>query len=196
MIRTSILAGLAALAAAGVSMVIAADTPGADKPVPPVLNFTMKTLQSGEDQKLSTYQGKVILMVNVASKCGYTPQYEGLESMYTRYKDKGLVILGFPANDFGAQEPGTSAEIAEFCKATYGVNFPMFSKVTVLGANKTPLYKYLTDDKNDPTKGGEVKWNFEKFLISKDGKIVNRWRSAVTPESDEVVKAVEAELGK
>ena len=105
MIRTSILAGLAALAVAGVSMVIAADAPATDKPVPPVLNFTMKTLQTNEDQKLSTYQGKVILMVNVASKCGFTPQYEGLEKMYSKYKEKGFVILGFPANDFGARNP-------------------------------------------------------------------------------------------
>jgi glutathione peroxidase len=132
-------------------------------------------------------------MVNTASKCGYTPQYEGLQALYTKYKDKGLVLLGFPSNDFGGQEPGTDSQIAEFCKANYGVTFPMFSKIAVKGDQKVPLYKYLTE--HAPTTG-EIKWNFEKFLIGKDGKIVNRFLSKIEPTSDEITKAVEAELAK
>lgn len=187
---TQMLSALAALAVVGVSC-LAADTPS----TPAVLNFKMNSL-TGEEVMLSKYQGKVILMINVASKCGYTPQYEGLQALYAKYKDKGLVLLGFPSNDFGRQEPGTSAEIAEFCTSKYGVSFPLFAKVEVKGKDKVALYRYLTDAANDPTKGGEIKWNFEKFLIGRDGKIVHRWRSATTPMSDEVVKAVEAELAK
>jgi glutathione peroxidase len=166
-----------------------------DKNVPPVLNFTMKSLD-GQDVNLSKYQGKVVLMVNTASKCGYTPQYKDLEALYEKYKDKGLVILGFPANDFGHQEPGSDSQIKEFCQANYGVTFDMFSKIVVKGSDKAPLYQYLTEEKTDPKFPGEIKWNFEKFLISRDGQIIARYRSAVKPMSDEVVKAVEAELGK
>ena len=165
------------------------------KAVPPVLNFTMKSL-AGDDVNLAQYQGKVILMVNTASKCGFTPQYKDLEALYKKYQDKGLVILGFPANNFHQQEPGTDAEISEFCTKNYGVTFPMFSKISVLEPDKAPLYKLLTGTDTDPKFPGEVKWNFEKFLISKDGQIVGRWRSKVTPMSDDVVKAVEAELNK
>jgi glutathione peroxidase len=194
--QTSVLAWLSVVSLAGISYVLAAeDAKSAEKPVPAVLNYTMKSL-AGEDVKLSQFQGKVILIINTASECGFTPQYEGLQALYTKYKDKGLVLLGFPANDFGQQEPGTDSQIATFCKENYGVRFPMFSKISVLGNTKAPLYQYLTDARNDPTKLGEVQWNFEKFLISKDGKIVNRWRSATTPQSDEVVKAIEAELAK
>ena len=164
-------------------------------PVPAPLNFTMKSL-SGQDVNLATYQGKVILMVNTASKCGYTPQYKDLEALYKKYQDKGLVILGFPSNDFGHQEPGTDEQIADFCQKNYGVTFPMFSKVAVKGPDKVPLFKELTDEKTDPKFPGEIKWNFEKFLISRSGEIVQRFRSKVTPTSDEVVKAVEAELAK
>ena len=166
-----------------------------DKAVPPVLNFTMKSLD-GQDVNLSKYQGKVVLMVNVASKCGYTPQYKDLEALYEKYKDKGLVILGFPANDFGHQEPGSDSQIKEFCTANYGVTFDMFAKIVVKGSDKAPLYQYLTDEKTEPKFPGEIKWNFEKFLIGRDGQIVARFRSAVKPMSDEVVHAVEAELGK
>lgn len=186
---------LAGLVLFGSLVAVNAQEKKEEKPVPAALNYTMKSLD-GKDVKLSDYQGKVILMINTASKCGYTPQYEGLQKLYTKYQEKGLVLLGFPANDFRQQEPGTDAAIAEFCKENYGVTFPMFSKISVLGAEKAPLYKYLTDAANDPTKGGEVKWNFEKFLIGKDGKVVGRYRSAVTPQSDEIVKAVEAELAK
>ena len=178
------------------SLVCAADdAKKASDSVPAALNFTMKSLD-GQDVNLAKYQGKVILMVNTASKCGYTPQYKDLEALYKKYQDKGLVILGFPANDFGHQEPGTNEQIATFCHDNYDVTFDMFSKISVKGAEKAPLYQYLTEEKTDPKFPGEVKWNFEKFLIGKDGTIVARYRSKVTPMSDEVVKAVEAELAK
>ncbi len=165
------------------------------KPVPPVLNFTMKSL-SGQDVNLAKYQGKVILLVNTASKCGHTPQYKDLESLYRKYQDKGLVILGFPSNDFGKQEPGTDKEIAEFCEANYGVTFDMFSKIVVKGPEKAPLFQYLTDKQTDPKFPGEIKWNFEKFLIDRSGQIAGRYRSAVKPMDEEIVGAVEAELAK
>jgi glutathione peroxidase len=165
------------------------------KPVAPVLNFTMKSL-AGEDVNLSQYQGKVILMVNTASKCGNTPQYKDLEALYTKYQDKGFVVLGFPANNFHAQEPGTDKEISEFCTKNYGVTFPMFSKIEVLGANKAPLYKYLTESATDPKFPGEITWNFEKFLIGKDGQIAARFAPKIKPSTDQVVSAIEAELSK
>ncbi|CAN5469296.1 glutathione peroxidase [soil metagenome] len=161
-------------------------------PVPPVLNFKMKSL-AGKVVDLSKYQGKVLLMVNTASQCGYTPQYKDLESLYKKYQDKGLVVLGFPADNFGHQEPGSDKQIAEFCEKDFGVTFDMFSKVSVKGDDATPLFKLLTSQAPD---AGEIKWNFEKFLISRDGKIVSRFRSKVNPSSEEVVKAVEQELAK
>lgn len=164
--------------------------------VPAVLNFTMKSL-AGEDVNLAKYQGKVILFVNTASKCGFTPQYKDLEALYTKYQEKGFVILGFPANNFGKQEPGTDSEIAEFCKDNFSVTFPMFSKISVLGSDKAPIYQYLTAQPQEKTREtGEVKWNFEKFLVGKDGKMVARYRSPITPMSNEVVSAIEAELAK
>jgi glutathione peroxidase len=145
----------------------------------------------GKEISLSSYKGKPILVVNVASKCGYTPQYEGLESIYKSYKDKGLVIIGFPSNDFGAQEPGSEKEIADFCKLNYGVTFDLMKKVKVLGADKDKVYQFLTE--NAPEKG-DVKWNFEKFLIDKQGNVKARFGSAVKPESDELKKAIESSL--
>ena len=155
---------------------------------PDVYNFTLPSID-GESIPLSTYKGKVILVVNVASRCGYTPQYSALESLYEKYKDQGLVILGFPANNFGAQEPGTNAEIKTFCSTKYNVTFPMFSKISVKGADKAPLYQYLTS-----TGGGEIQWNFTKFLVDKNGKVLKRFESAVTPDSPEVISAIEAAL--
>jgi glutathione peroxidase len=152
----------------------------------------MKSLD-GKPVDLAAYKGKVVLIVNVASRCGYTRQYAGLQKLYDSHKDKGLVVLGFPANDFGAQEPGSDADIAKFCSTTYGVTFPMFSKITVKGDGKTPLYKALTEAA-DPK--GEVAWNFEKFLIGKDGSVVGRFKSGVAPDSAELAKAIEAELAK
>ncbi len=152
----------------------------------------MKSLD-GRPVDLASYNGKVVLVVNVASRCGYTRQYAGLQKLYEAHKDKGFVILGFPANDFGAQEPGTDAQIAEFCSTTYGVTFPMFSKITVKGAGKSPLYKALTEAAEPK---GEVAWNFEKFLVGKDGTVVGRFKSGVAPDSAELVKAIEAEIAK
>ena len=148
---------------------------------------------NGKETSLSEYKGKVLLIVNTASECGYTPQYEGLQALYEQYKDQGLVILGFPANNFGGQEPGTDNQIKEFCKVNYGVNFPMFSKVSVKGGDQHPLFKYLTTADN-PDFTGEIKWNFEKFLISTDGVLKHRFRSATKPQSDEITRAIEKEL--
>ena len=146
----------------------------------------------GKATSLKSYEGKVILVVNVASKCGYTPQYTGLQSLYEKYKGKGLVIAGFPCNQFGAQEPGTSAEIKSFCSSKYNVTFPMFEKLDVNGANRHPLYEALAG-KSSPFPGN-IKWNFGKFLIGRDGKILKRFNSGDEPEGDAVVKAVEAAL--
>jgi len=161
--------------------------------VPAVLKFTMNSLD-GKPVDLAKYKGKVVLMVNVASQCGYTPQYKQLQALHEKYRDKGLAVLGFPANDFGAQEPGSDQEIAAFCTKNYGVTFDMFSKVVVTGERRCPLYKHLTSSDTDPKFAGEVKWNFEKFLIGRDGEIVNRFRSKIAPDSDEVIKAIEALL--
>ena len=153
-----------------------------------VLDFTLNSID-GKPAPLSQYQGKVVLIVNVASRCGYTPQYTGLEKVYEKYKDQGFVILGFPANNFGAQEPGTNEEIKTFCSAKYNVTFPMYAKVSVKGADITPLYKFLTE-----TKGGDVKWNFTKFLADKHGNVIGRFESNVTPDSPEVSAAIESAL--
>jgi glutathione peroxidase len=185
-------AGFTVLLAA-VLCVRAEDKKG-DKKVPPVLNFTMKGID-GKDVDLSKYQGKVILIVNVASKCGYTPQYEGLQALHEKYAEKGLVVLGVPANEFGKQEPGTNEEIAKFCESKYKVKFDMLAKTVVKGDGQCDLYKYLTSKDTDPKFAGDIKWNFTKFLISRDGEIVSRFESKVEPKSDDVIKAIEAELG-
>ena len=165
------------------------------KEVPPVLNFKMKNL-AGEDVDLSKYQGKVVLIVNTASKCSYTKQYKDLQALHKKYAERGLAILGFPANNFGQQEPGTNEDIATFCRINYGVDFDMFSKISVKGEDKAPLYQYLTAAETVPADPGDVKWNFEKFLVSRDGKVSARFRSKVAPTSDEMTKAIEAELDK
>ena len=162
--------------------------------VPGALDFNMNTID-GKPVQLSGYQGKVVLMVNVASQCGYTPQYAGLQELHNRYAAKGLRILGFPSNDFGAQEPGSNAQIAQFCQQNYGVKFDMFSKITVVGRAQHPLYKYLTSA-TDPRFRGEVEWNFEKFLVGRDGKVIGRFRSPVEPLSGQMVKAVEDALAR
>lgn len=163
--------------------------------VPAVLNFKMKDLK-GKDVDLSKYQGKVVLIVNTASQCGLTPQYEGLQALHEKYADEGLAILGFPANEFGQQEPGSNDEIAEFCKENYGVKFPMFSKVVVKGEGQCPLYRFLTSADSDPDFPGDITWNFEKFLISRDGEIVARFAPMIKPESEEVVTAIAEQLKK
>jgi glutathione peroxidase len=159
-----------------------------------VYNFNLKDID-GNEVSLEQYKGKVLMIVNVASKCGYTPQYEGLQKIYESYKDKGFVILGFPANNFKGQEPGSNEEIKQFCTLEYGVEFPMFSKVSVKGDDQADLFKYLTSQPN-PDFEGDIEWNFEKFLIEKDGSLVRRFRSAVKPESEEIAEAIENELAK
>jgi len=158
-----------------------------------VYGFTMQNID-GKPVDLSQFRGKVTMVVNVASKCGFTPQYEGLEKIYEKYKDQGFVILGFPANNFGGQEPGTNDQIKEFCTLNYGVTFPMFAKISVKGSDKHPLYRYLTSQKTNPEFGGEITWNFNKFLIGRDGTILNRFDSKVTPESETIVQSVERAL--
>ena len=160
-----------------------------------VYSFTLKSID-GQPVSLGSYRGKVLLLVNVASKCGYTPQYAGLESLYEKYKDRGLVIVGIPANNFTAQEPGTNEEIKKFCSNRYNVTFPMMAKVSVVGEDKTPLYVFLTDKSVNPQIGGEIKWNFTKFLFDRNGKPVERFEPAVTPESPQVTAAIESALGK
>jgi glutathione peroxidase len=164
-----------------------------DNKVVSVLNFKMKSLD-GKDVDLSKCQGKVVLIVNVASKCGYTPQYKGLQKLHEKYAKEGLVILGVPANEFGKQEPGSNEEIAKFCESNYNVKFPMLAKVVVKGDGICPLYKHLTSKETNPKFGGEIKWNFTKFLVSKDGEIVGRFESAVEPE--QMTGAIEKELQK
>lgn len=156
-----------------------------------VYDFKAKTI-NGKEISLGDFKNKVLLIVNVASKCGFTPQYEGLEKLYKDYQTKGLEILGFPCNQFGHQEPGTEAEIQSFCSLTYGVSFPMFAKVDVNGDNAHPLYKYLTHDKPGILGTEAIKWNFTKFLIGKDGEPIKRYGSADKPES--LVGDIEAAL--
>ena len=156
-------------------------------------DFTIATID-GKQRNLADYSGKVVLVVNVASFCGYTKQYATLEQLYLRYKDQGLVILGVPANDFGAQEPGTNEEIASFCSTKYNVTFPMFAKMTVKGASKTPFYAWLTSGGGNASLAGEVGWNFEKFLVGKNGAIISRFKSNVEPLSSDLTSAIEAAL--
>lgn len=188
-------AGLLAIVGSGVN----SDEKKGDKKVPAVLDFKMKKLD-GKPGDLSAYQGKVVLIVNVASQCGLTPQYEQLEKLHEKYSDKGLAVLGFPANEFGSQEPGTDLEIASFCKDNYAVKFDMYSKVVVKqtkdGPEPCPLYKFLTSKETDPKFAGDITWNFEKFLVGRNGEIVARFAPRVKPDSDEVTKAIEAELAK
>jgi glutathione peroxidase len=156
-----------------------------------VLDFKVKNID-GKDVNLADYKGKVILVVNVASKCGLTPQYKGLEELYEKYKDKGFVILGFPANEFGSQEPGTDSEIKQFCSLNYNVKFPMFSKIVVKGEGIHPLYQFLTSDKTNPKFAGDIKWNFNKFLVDRQGNVIARFEPKTTPEECE--KTIEAAL--
>jgi glutathione peroxidase len=160
-----------------------------------VHEFTLDAL-NGTPAPLANFKGKVLLVVNVASQCGYTYQYEGLQALYAKYKDQGFVIAGFPANNFGGQEPGSNAEIGAFCKSKFGVTFPMYSKISVAGKDKAPLYQFLTDKAANPKTGGEIQWNFTKFLVDRDGKVIARFEPAVEPQSKEVTAAVEAALKK
>ena len=157
-----------------------------------IYSFTLNSID-GQPAPPAAYKGKVILVVNVASQCGYTPQYSALESIFEKYKAQGFVILGFPANNFGAQEPGTNEEIKTFCTRKYNVTFPMYSKISVKGDDQAPLYAYLTKETGAGI-AGEIKWNFTKFLVDRDGKVVQRFEPAVTPDSKEVTAAIEKQL--
>jgi glutathione peroxidase len=154
--------------------------------------FTLNSID-GKPAPLADYKGKVVMIVNVASKCGFTPQYSALESIYEKYKDQGFVILGFPANNFGAQEPGTNAEIKTFCTRKYNVSFPMFAKISVKGADQAPLYTYLTEQSGTGI-AGDIKWNFTKFLVDRNGNVVQRFEPEVTPDSKDVTEAIEKQL--
>ncbi len=175
-----------------------------------IQQIPLKTIE-GHQSDLGLFAGKVLLVVNVASKCGLTPQYEGLEALYAKYRDEGFAVLGFPANNFAAQEPGTDAEIAEFCASTYAVDFPMFSKISVAGGDRHPLYDALTqaqpvaagsegmrkrleDHGMTPNPAPEVLWNFEKFLIGRDGSVVARFAPDMAPDDDAIISAIEREL--
>jgi glutathione peroxidase len=185
-----ILTALVTLAAIGCNnapMDLAIDAP---KNPTSIYDFTMKNID-GKAVPLNAYKGKVLLVVNVASKCGFTPQYAGLQKLYTEYHKKGFEILGFPANNFGAQEPGTDPEIKTFCSNTYGVSFPMFSKISVKGTDEHPLYKWLiaSADRHD-----DIEWNFCKFLVDKNGHVIKRWASKTTPDSAELTSALDSAL--
>ena len=155
--------------------------------------FTLNSID-GQPTPLAQFKGKVVLIVNVASKCGFTPQYAGLEALYEKYKNRGFVVLGVPANNFLWQEPGTNEEIKLFCTRKYNVTFPMFEKVSVKGTDKAPLYQFLTDKKANPSTGGEIGWNFTKFLTDRNGKVIARFGSSVAPGSPELTRALEEAL--
>jgi glutathione peroxidase len=158
-----------------------------------VHDFTAKNID-GKDKKLADYKGKVLLLVNVASQCGLTPQYSGLEDVYRRYHDRGFEVLGFPCNQFAGQEPGTEGEIKTFCETRFGVTFPLFAKIEVNGAGRHPLYAHLTAQATKPDGAGDIQWNFAKFLVGKSGEVVARFSPTATPASDEVVQAIEKSL--
>jgi glutathione peroxidase len=158
-----------------------------------VLDFKVRDID-GKEVKLKRYKGNVLLVVNVASKCGYTPQYEGLQAIYSKYSSRGFYVLGFPANNFGGQEPGSAAEIKEFCTSKYKVTFPMFAKLSVKGEDQDPLFKFLTSKETNPDFAGEITWNFNKFLIDRGGNVVARFTSKDTPESEKVTAEIEKYL--
>jgi glutathione peroxidase len=157
------------------------------------LEFTVKTID-GMEQKLADYKGKVVMIVNVASKCGFTPQYKQLEEVYKKYADRGLVIIGFPANNFGGQEPGTNEQIKQFCSNKYDVTFPMMAKVSVVGEDKAPLYKFLTEKESAGDFAGEIGWNFNKFLVDRNGNLIARFNSKAKPDDAAVTEEIEKAL--
>ena len=171
----------------------AEDKPKGDPKVTSPLDFKVSGID-GKEVDLSKYKGKVVLFVNVASQCGYTKQYTGLQAIYKKYEKDGFVIVGVPANNFGSQEPGTNEEIVEFCSSKYSVTFPMLAKISVKGDDKSPLYTFLTSKETNPKFAGEIGWNFEKFLVNKKGEVVGKYKSGVAPDSDELTKAIKAEL--
>jgi len=181
MFKTMLLAASAALILAGAAMAGS------------LYDYTLNSID-GKPTSLGSFKGQVVLLVNVASRCGYTPQYTGLESLYEKYKDQGLVIVGVPANNFMGQEPGTNEEIKTFCHSKYNVTFPMMAKVSVKGDDTTPLYKFLTDKSTNPEFAGDIKWNFTKFLVGRDGTVIARFEPAVKPDDPAVIAAIEKAL--
>ena len=183
-------------ATAAIAAIVAGCT-AAPKEVPVKMfqEIEAKTID-GTSVKMGDYQGKVLLIVNTASKCGFTGQYDGLQKLYETYADQGFVVLGFPSNDFMGQEPGSNEQIAEFCKLNYGVTFPMFEKITVKGEGMHPLYAYLTSEQTNPDFAGGISWNFNKFLVSRDGEIIGRFGSRTKPDDQELVAAIEGALKK
>jgi glutathione peroxidase len=193
MIKVMLLVGVAAMMAYVAASVVAADEKANAGGGP--LQFKVKDIE-GKDVDLAQYKGKPVLIVNVASKCGNTPQYAQLQELHKKYAEAGLVILGFPANEFGKQEPGTNEQIKEFCTSKYNVSFPMFSKIVVKGDGQAPLYRYLTSKETDPKFAGDITWNFEKFLVGRDGQVVARFKPKTKPDAPEVVQAIEGEIAK
>lgn len=188
-LKMAVLTVTAVLAAGSTQSLADEETAPATSP----LSFVMKDID-GKEKALTDYKGKVVLIVNVASKCGFTPQYAGLEKLHEKYADQGLAILAFPANEFGHQEPGTNPEIKQFCTSKYGVKFDMFSKVVVKGDGICDLYTYLTSSETDPEFAGEIQWNFTKFLIDRDGKVIARFGPRTPPESKDITAAIEKAL--
>lgn len=185
-----------ALALLPAACLLVAALPAASAPPRPAgspLDFTVKTID-GQDASLSVYKGKVLLIVNSASQCGYTPQYKGLEEIYGKYKDQGFEVLAFPANEFGAQEPGTNEEIKAFCTGRYKTTFPLFSKIVVKGEGIHPLYQFLTSAETNPKFAGDIPWNFTKFLVDRDGQVIGRFEPKDEPTAPKVTQAIESAL--
>jgi len=182
-----------AVAALSAAFVASEEKPNKEKKVPAALNFKVKSID-GKEVDLAKYEGKVVVIVNVASQCGLTPQYEQLQALHEKYSKDGLAILGFPANEFGKQEPGTDDEIKKFCTANYGVEFDMFSKVVVKGEGQCALYKFLTSKETNPKFSGDITWNFEKFVLNRKGEVIARFSPRVKPDADEVIKVIEDAL--
>jgi glutathione peroxidase len=194
--RLCLLSSLASLAALLVVTPLAVVTAaGPDTKASSVLDFHVKDIE-GKDVDLASYKGKVLLIVNTASQCGLTPQYKDLEAIYEKYKDQGLEILAFPANEFGGQEPGSNKEIKEFCSTKYKVSFPLFSKVVVKGEGIDPLFDYLTSDATNPKFAGEIKWNFNKFLVNRKGEVIARFEPKVKPSTGPVTGTIEKALAE
>lgn len=193
MLRKLAVLGAWTIALGAVASSVAAEQEG--KKVPAALNFTMQSLD-GKEVDLGKYLGKVVMVVNVASKCGLTPQYEQLQALHEKYSGKGLAVLGFPCNQFKGQEPGTAEEIRQFCRANYGVTFDMFAKVEVNGDRACPLYKHLTALETKPQGPGRITWNFEKFILGRNGEVVARFAPRTAPDDPEVIRVIEAELAK
>ncbi len=193
MLKTSVFAAVAALY---LSTAIADNSNQDAKKTPAALSFKMNSLDGKEVDLSKKYEGKVVLVVNVASKCGLTPQYEQLQALHDKFAEQGLAVVGFPCNQFGAQEPGTPEEIREFCSSNYHVSFDLFAKIDVNGDSACPLYKYLTALDTKPTEKGKISWNFEKFVINRNGEVVARFAPRTKPNDPEVLKVIEAELAK